>query len=261
MKNFTMNSNKYLTYILNIFLWIFLWTILSKWLNNSLLLPSPLDSFRSLIRLMGTGGFYVNVLATLYRVLMGIFISLFLGNLMAIGSYFILALREFLRPFVNALKTIPVMAVIIFMLLWVKAANVPIFVCFLMCFPVVYTNILEGLDGLNKEYLEMARVYQVSLKKQILYIYLPGVVSYFHAALKLVCGLSWKTVVAAEVLCSPRFSLGYQLLESKIYLNTEELFAWIVAIFILSFLFEKIIRFFIIDRIQKITMRYINDRS
>ncbi len=261
MKTSTMKSNKLAIYIFNIFIWITLWGLLSKWLDNNLLLPSPIVSFMTLIELMGTGTFYVNLLATLYRVIVGIFLSALLGIMAAIGSYFIVALREFLRPLMNGLKTIPVMAVIIFVLLWVRAANVPIFVCFLMCFPVVYTNVLEGLDRLNKEFLEMAHVYQVPLKKQILYLYLPGVLSYFNAALNLICGLSWKTVVAAEVLCSPKFSLGYQLLESKVYLNTEELFAWVIAILFLSVIFEKIVRFLINDKMQLSTKRYIHDRS
>jgi NitT/TauT family transport system permease protein len=49
-------------------------------------------------------------------------------------------------------------------------------------------------------------------------------------------------VVAAEVLSSPKFSMGYNLLNAKVYLETEALFAWIIAIVTLSVIFERIVK-------------------
>jgi len=74
------------------------------------------------------------------------------------------------------------------------------------------------------------------------YIYLPSVTPEISASLNLIAGLSWKTVVAAEVLATPHFSMGYNLMNAKTYLETADLFAWTISIICFSLVFEKIIK-------------------
>ena len=52
-------------------------------------------------------------------------------------------------------------------------------------------------------------------------------------------GLAFKVVVAAEVLAVPKYSMGYNLLNAKVYLETDELFAWLIVIVVLSSWCEK----------------------
>ena len=61
------------------------------------------------------------------------------------------------------------------------------------------------------------------------------------SAVQLIAGMSWKAVVAAEVLSIPKYSLGYEMMNSKYYLQTPVLFAYILVIVVLSLAMEKII--------------------
>jgi len=63
---------------------------------------------------------------------------------------------------------------------------------------------------------------------------------YFRAACISGLGLGWKAGVAAEVLTVPKASIGRMISESKLYLLTEELFAWTLAVVLLSLLLQKI---------------------
>jgi NitT/TauT family transport system permease protein len=222
--------------------WLALWQIGAMMVNMPLILPTPLESIVQLVRLLGTGAFYWDVTYTLYRCVVGIAYSFLAGVLTAFLSYRYLFFRELLSLPVNFLKSTPVMAVIIYALLLLTSSQVPIFVCFMMCFPVVHINLLSGLDNVGKEYLEMAQVFQVSSRDQYRYIYLPSIEPEVKASLNLIAGLSWKSVVAAEVLSVPAHSMGYNLLNAKVYFETPELFAWIVAIVGFSYGFERIIR-------------------
>ena len=222
--------------------WLALWQIGAMMVNMPLILPTPLESMVQLVRLLGTGAFYWDVTYTLYRCVVGIAYSFLAGVLTAFLSYRYLFFRELLSLPVNFLKSTPVMAVIIYALLLLTSSQVPIFVCFMMCFPVVHINLLSGLDNVGKEYLEMAQVFQVSSRDQYRYIYLPSIEPEVKASLNLIAGLSWKSVVAAEVLSVPAHSMGYNLLNAKVYFETPELFAWIVAIVGFSYGFERIIR-------------------
>ena len=46
--------------------------------------------------------------------------------------------------------------------------------------------------------------------------------------------------VAAEVIGIPDQSIGEQLYQAKVYLNTPDLFAWTIVIVMLSVLFERL---------------------
>ena len=54
-------------------------------------------------------------------------------------------------------------------------------------------------------------------------------------------GMAWKAGIAAEVLCTPRYSIGSALYSSKIYLDTPGLFAWTAAVILLSVLLEHLL--------------------
>lgn len=53
-------------------------------------------------------------------------------------------------------------------------------------------------------------------------------------------GLCWKAGVAAEVIGIPDGSIGENLYNAKVYLNTPDLFAWTVVIVLISLVFEKL---------------------
>ena len=214
-----------------------------------LILPSPLEAFKSLGFLIITKDFYFNVAATFQRCILGIGLSFVVGVITSILSYRHSLFRQLVSFPVNFLKSTPVMAVIIYALLLLTSNNVPVFVCFLMCFPVVHINLLSGLDSISNEHLEMAHIFNLSPKVQFRWIYLPSIEPEIKASLNLIAGLSWKSVVAAEVLSVPKFSMGYNLLNAKVYFETAELFAWIIAIVGLAYAFEQVIHF-LLGKIQ-----------
>ncbi len=230
--------------------WLLVWQLAYAVIGKDIIIPSPVSTFKALGQLLITQTFYQDASATMSRVLTGIIISFGAGLATAIGAYLIFIVRDMMGFAINILKSTPVMAVIIFALLWLPSGNVPIFVCFLMCYPIVYTNVLAGLDSLSKDYIEMSRIYRIRKRDLVKSIYIPFVAPHIKSALSLTTGLAWKTVVAAEVLSSPSFSMGYNLLNAKIYLDTESLFAWIIAIVAFSMAFEKIVNLLLNSRMR-----------
>jgi len=72
-------------------------------------------------------------------------------------------------------------------------------------------------------------------------VYLPQVLPYFRSACGSALGLCWKSGIAAEVIGMPDGSIGEQLQQAKIYLNTPDLFAWTLVILLLSLTLEKLL--------------------
>jgi NitT/TauT family transport system permease protein len=132
------------------------------------------------------------------------------------------------------------MSFIILALLYLKSSYVPILVCVLLCFPVIYINTQKGVLSIDRKLIEMAELHKVSKRKILTHIKIPSIMHYLLSAVLICIGFSWKSVVTAEVLSAPLYSIGYNLYTTKLYLDTQSLFAWTLVIVALSILIERI---------------------
>ena len=228
-----------------IFLWLLVWQVAAMALaaaypHGGLLLASPLASLRRLGELAVTAAFWQAVGWSASRILGGFLFSCLAAATLAALAARYSRLRELLAPPVAAVKATPVVSFIILALVWLSSGQLPLFIAFLMVFPTVYLNLLEGIRQTDGKLLEMARVFRVSPLRQLTGIYLPQVLPYFRSAASLGLGLCWKAGIAAEVIGLPQGSMGERLYAAKVYFQTPDLFAWTAAIVALSVLFERL---------------------
>ncbi|NLI58948.1 MAG: ABC transporter permease subunit [Clostridium sp.] len=239
MMNFIIKNKKSIINKIFIFVfWICVWQIVHLIIGRDIYVPSPLSVFVRLGELVFLKSFWFSVLYSIYRVIMGIFLSIIIGTLTAVISSMSTFVYNLIQPLMTAIKSTPVLSFIIIALIWFSSTNVPIFICFLMCYPVIWTNLVTAIKGVDKKLLEMSKVYKV--KKSVVFkkVYIPSVLPYFAAACITCLGLGWKVSVAAEVLSHPRNAIGSNLHSAKAYLDSTELFAWTFVVILLSFIFE-----------------------
>ena len=203
-----------------------------------LLLPSPWQVACRLWSVWREPGFFATVAFSLLRISGGFALGLVLGVLLAVAAGRLRVLELLLWPYVTAIKSVPVASFIILALIWLKTAQLSLFISFLMVFPLLYTNILAGIKSADGALLEMAQVFCVPWKRRLRMIYLPAVEPFLLAGSTAALGMSWKAGVAAEVIGVVSGSIGERLYEAKIYLQTADLLAWTVVIVALSAGFE-----------------------
>lgn len=218
--------------------WLGVWQIVHLVIRRDIYVPSPYSVFLKLKDLIFMLHFWESVFYSIYRVVLGLVFSVLIGLIAAVASSINRYIHDLLKPLMIAIKSTPVLSFIIIALLWFSSSNVPIFICFLMCFPVIWTNVLTGIENVDKNLLEMAKIYKVNKLLVIKRIYFPSVLPYFSAACVTSLGLGWKVSVAAEVLSHPKKSIGSNLYSAKVYLDSSELFAWTIVVILLSMLFE-----------------------
>ena len=103
-------------------------------------------------------------------------------------------------------------------------------------------QISTGIRTVDVQLLEMAKVYRLTGFQTVRRIYVPCVLPFFRMACCSALGLGWKAGIAAEVLTVPRSSIGRMISESKLYLMTEDLFAWTLAVIVLSLLLQMLVQ-------------------
>ena len=224
--------------------WLLVWQlgsmVLDRTMQVNLLLPSPVTALLRLGELALTAAFWQSVGQSFLRIIGGFLLSCFAASLLAVPASRWNRVRELMAPLVATVKAVPVASFIILALFWLNSRSLALFISFLMVFPPVYLNVLEGIRQTDKKLLEMARVFRVPLWRRIRGIYLPAVMPYFRTAVSLGLGLCWKAGVAAEVIGLPTGSVGEQLYNAKVYFMTGDLFAWTAVIVVVSVLFEKL---------------------
>ena len=184
--------------------WIMVWQLTSMYLKQEILLASPVSVIKRLTELIVMEDFWKSVAFSFVRIILGFSLALILGT--------------------------PVASFIILCLIWIPSRNLSVFISFLMVFPVVYTNILEGIRQTDKQLLEMADSFGAGVGKKLQFIYLSQVMPYAVTACKLGLGLCWKAGIVAEVIGIPAGSIGEKLYKAKVYLETPDLFAWTIVI-------------------------------
>ena len=238
MNSILRNKNK----LLIILFWIFVWEILSLIIAQEIYLPSPHAAFSSLMNLLISKDTYITIYYSTYRTLTGFFLSCIFGMFLGIISGIHKPVYNLLNPLIVIIRTIPVMSIIIIAIMWFKDTNVPIFVAFLMCFPIIWTNTVSGILSTDVKLLQMCEVYKIKKSRIISSVYFYSSLPYIKAGMISALGIGWKVTSAAEVLSLPKYSIGRFLYDSKVYLEIPDLFAWTIIIVSLSFLFESLLK-------------------
>lgn len=221
--------------------WLGVWQLGSMAIQQEILLASPTAVARALGRLCGTALFWQSIAGSFGRISLGFLLAMAAGGLLAAASHRFPLVETLFRPLMTGIKSTPVASFVILALVWIKAQNLSVFISFLMAFPIAYTNLLAGLRAVDPKLLEMAKVFRVGWMRQFLYLYLPQLWPFLVSAATLSLGLSWKSGVAAEVIGLPRGSIGEQLYQAKIFLATDELFAWTLVVILISMAAEKLL--------------------
>ena len=221
--------------------WLGVWQILAMCVDNFLLVVTPLQALRALLTLAGQAEFWWSAFGSMWRIALGFLLGAVLALFLAAVSYRYKITEEVLRPFMVFCKAVPVAVFAVLILIWWGSSMLAVAICFLVVFPNIYLNTLEGLKSADRGLLEMAEVFRLPYGTRFFYIYRPALKPFLLSAFQLSLGMCWKSGVAAEVIGTPDHSIGGALYLAKIYLDTADLFAWTVVIVVLSVLFEKII--------------------
>lgn len=239
MKNSTVK--RLFRYVLFPLLWIAVWEIVALCVDREVLVPTPFRVAARLWELVKTADFWQTVAFSILRITAGFLAGVLLGTLTGILTAKVPLSDGLLSPLLTVIRATPVASFIILALVWMGKDAIPVFISFLMVFPIMQSHVATGVRAVSPQLLEMAHVYRVPPLRRVKALYLPAVLPNFSAGCRTCLGLAWKAGVAAEVISLPMRSIGRQLYYSKLYLETVDVFAWTVTVIVLSLLIEKLL--------------------
>ena len=223
--------------ILGLMLFIALWAAVSQ-LGQSL--PGPLKTWHSAVKVFSNPfyrngpndqGIGWNVLASLQRVGIGFGTAALIGIPLGFMLGRFRFLNDMLAPIISLLRPVSPLAWLPIGLLVFKAANpAAIWVIFISSIWPMIINTAVGVTRIPQDYLNVAKVLNLSEWKIFTKILFPAVLPYMMTGVRLSMGVAWLVIVAAEMLTGG-VGLGFWVWDEWNNLNVEHI---IIAIFIVG---------------------------
>lgn len=243
--------NKKIKKAVILLIWLGLWQITAIFVNNPIYFASPVETAAELFLKIRDTVFWASVGGSLLRILSGFITAFILAFLIAFASQRFKWLNEFISPFVTFLKSVPIAAVVVILLIWWGSRYLVLCISLMVVFPNIYSNMQTGLANADKGLIEAADVFKMRPVDKLLWIYRPAYLPCLYSAASVSLGMCFKSGIAAEIIGLPEFSAGERLYRDKIYLNTAGVFAWVIVILVLSSLTEHVL-LYVLKQLSKI---------
>ena len=220
---------------------LILWEAAAVVIHNPFLIAGPVETVFAVFRLFNEGVLLHSVFNSTVRILTGFMIGAATGIAAAALSDKSRWAYSFIDVIMRILRTIPVAAFIILLLMWYGNSFISTVISALVTAPIVYLNILKGLESRDCKIMEMADIYGIRGSRYFRFITLALIKPYLFSSLEISFGMSFKSGVAAEVIGQPLKTVGNGMYRGKIYLATDEVLAWTLVIILTAFVLEWII--------------------
>jgi nitrate/nitrite transport system permease protein len=224
--------------VLGLALLVGIWALVAITSNSSI--PSPAETFKQALDVFSDPfyrkgpndqGVGWNVLMSLERVALGFGLAAAVG----IPAGFMIGRFTFLsrmfNPLISLLRPVSPLAWLPIGLLVFKGANPAaiwtIFICSI--WPMII-NTAVGVQRVPQDYMNVARVLQLSEWKIVTKILFPAVLPYMLTGVRLAVGTAWLVIVAAEMLTGG-VGIGFWVWDEWNNLNVKNI---IIAIFVIG---------------------------
>ena len=224
--------------VLGLALLALIWSMVSMATAGSI--PTPMDTLKQAIDIFSDPfyrkgpndqGVGWNVLASLQRVALGFGLAAVVG----IPAGFVIGRFEFMsrmfNPLISLMRPVSPLAWLPIGLLVFKGAHPAaiwtIFICSI--WPMVI-NTAVGVQRVPQDYMNVARVLNLSEWKIVTKILFPSVLPYMLTGVRLAVGTAWLVIVAAEMLTGG-VGIGFWVWDEWNNLNVKNI---IIAIFVIG---------------------------
>ena len=207
-----------------VLMWV-VWLIVAAAVKNDFLVAPVGKSLKEFFTLFAKAFFWRALGHTLLRTLVAFLLSFVLALICACVAFVFKPFAAFMRPVVAFFRSLPTMAVLLAILIWLTPRTAPVLVAMLVLFPMIYSQLSDNIAGVDDELLQMARVYGLNAWRRVLHVYLPHVApaAMVQTGGNLSFGL--KLIISAEVMSSTYTAIGGMMGEAQAYINLPRLAA------------------------------------
>jgi NitT/TauT family transport system permease protein len=239
--------------VFGILLLLGIWQIASMFVGTGYIIPAPIKVFYILANVITDSKILIAAWHTAWKVVLALILVLCVGISTGLCLGLVKPLYEFFRPVILIIQAVPViswLSLVIFA--WGIGWRGPVFIAFLSLIPIALLTTVSGVRSLDKNLLEMARVYKISRKKILKDIYIGSLVPFIAAIIDVTLGQAWKVILVAEYLCG-KTGLGVEILSARYEVNVAKVWALTLFAVFLGLIAERIVK----KSLERVTKRWL----
>lgn len=207
-------------------------------------LPSPSTVWGALVKAQVEGyrGYTIldHTAFSLYRVFAGFALAVVLGVPVGLlmGRYQLLYAA--IDPFVEFFRPLPPLGYYMLLVLWLGIGeSSKIVLLFLTGFPVMVVSASAAVRTVQQNHLRVARSLGLTARQVFWSVIFPSTLPALFTAARLTIGVTFGSLVAAEIVAATR-GLGFVILNSSQYLRTEYVFMGILIVGVIAMILDKL---------------------
>jgi NitT/TauT family transport system permease protein len=221
-------------------LFLLTWYVLTATIMDKT--PGPIETVVTCADTVLDAWYYKSIYYSLYRVLLGFLVAsavaIPLGLMMGWNRLF----SDFTMPGFEILRPVPPVAwVPLSIIIFAQLEYSILFITFTGAFFIVALNARLGAESIDPSLFRAAWCLGASPFQVFRQVVLPGALPAIFTGLALGMGISWETVVAAEMIAG-QYGLGYLTWESYNLIRYPEVILSMVSIGILGYICSALIR-------------------
>lgn len=194
-------TNRIVLTVLGIVFVFLIWEMISLTSKNpTMIFPTPKMTIEEALFLLGKEYTYRCIWGTLKRTLIGFSFALLGGILLGflVGNF--IKTKYFFNPLLTVVKTIPTAALVLLFLVMIGSKNTPMFIVFIISFPIIYESCLGGFSNIDKDLLMALKVDGATFFKGNIMVKFPLAFPYLAVGIASSFALSFKIAIMAEVI-------------------------------------------------------------
>ncbi len=230
-----------LTYLVSLLGGLAVWALLSLRYDANFL-PSPLETWTGAVELWSDGSLAEAILASARRIAIGWGLGVLVGIPTGLVMGRVGVIRRLLDPYIEFFRFIPPIAFVTLAVIWLGIGEASkIALIFYTTVFLVTVNTIAGVLAVDQPKLRAAASLGAGPLQTLVSVVVPATVPFMVTGARLAMGNSFLTIVSAEIVAA-RSGLGSLIWTSRNYGRTDWIFVGIVALGILGFIFDRILR-------------------
>ena len=199
-------------------------------LTHPVLLPPVAGVLRTFIRLAGSGELVANIVASLTRIFYANCAALAVGVPLGLAMGLYKPVERLCDGLLSLFRPIPPLAWVPLSILWLGIGTLSVvFITFLAAFFAVLINTIAGAQSIDKQLVRAARSLGAGERRLMTAVILPSVAPAIFTGFRVAIGVSWMSIVAAELIAAPS-GLGYMIMYYREILRTDAIIVGMLTI-------------------------------
>lgn len=240
----TLKQNTFTVYLLP---WLLPLSILIGWqvaaslqTVSSRLFPPPLDVLKSTWELLVSGKLLFHMKISLWRAAIGFLVGGAIGFILGISNALFTTSYRLLDTTIQMIRNIPHLALVPLVILWMGVdEGAKIFLVALGVLFPIYINTFHGIRSINKDLIEMGKVYGLGTWPLFRDVILPGALPSIFVGLRYALGVMWLTLIVAETIPTNE-GIGFLAMNAREFMHADIIILSIIVYALLGKLADVI---------------------